>query len=270
MATVAFSFGSTTLATYGKVTLINDYLDIPERRGENQVIPYRHGTVFAKKYFGERKMTFGMAITAATATALETKFDTMRAKFAPLTQQTLSVTLESGAIRTVNATVDRPIEVDRKTNTLAFVVVEFTLANPIWRSNTLYTVDSDAIDGTPTPQTLTVVNGGTLEERDPVLVLYGPLENPVITNTTPTVPVILTYTGVIDDGETVTIQTATTGEYTAVYSKGATSNVIGNVTHSGSAALMVFEVGNNAVTIADANYEGGNAKLTVSFYTPFL
>ena len=268
MATVAFTYGSTALSTFGKVTQINDYLDIPERRGENQVIPYRHGTVFAKKYFNERKMTFGMAVTAATATALETKFDTMRAKFAPLTEQVLSVTLESGAIRTANAIVDRPIEVDRKTNTLAFVVVEFTLANPIWRSSVLYTVDSDAIDGTPTPQTLTVANGGTIEERDPVLVLTGPLKNPVITNTTPTVPVILTYTGTIANAATVTIQTATTGEYTATHS--VSGNVIGNVTHSGSSALMVFEVENNAVTIADDNYAGGNAKLNVNFYTPFL
>jgi hypothetical protein len=94
------------------------------------------------------------------------------------------------------------------------------------------------------------------------------LENPVITNTTPTVPVILTYTGVIDDGETVTIQTATTGEYTATHS--VDGNVIGNVTHSGSSALMTFEVGNNAVTIADDNYAGGNAKLNVNFYTPYL
>jgi hypothetical protein len=99
-------------------------------------------------------------------------------------------------------------------------------------------------------------------------VLYGPLENPVITNTTPATPVILTYTGVIDDGETVTIQTAATGEYTAVHN--VDGNVIGNVTHSGSAALMVFEVGNNAVTIADANYAGGNAKLNVNFYSPYL
>lgn len=268
MATVAFSYGGTTLATYGKVTLINDYLDIPQRRGENQTIPYRHGTIHVPKYFGERKMTFGMAITAATATALETLFDTMRAKFAPLTEQTLSVTLESGAIRTVNAIMDRPMEINRKTNTLAFVVVEFTLANPIWRSSVLYTVDSDAIDGTPTPQTLTVANGGTVEERDPILVLTGPLKNPVITNTTPTVPVILTYTGTIADANTVTIQTAATGEYTATHS--VSGNVIGNVSHSGSSALMVFNVGNNAVTIADDDYAGGNAKINVSFYTPYL
>lgn len=36
-----WSFGGTLLSTYGRVTLINDYLDLPERRGENMTLPYR-------------------------------------------------------------------------------------------------------------------------------------------------------------------------------------------------------------------------------------
>jgi len=263
MATVAFTYGSTALSTFGKVTQINDYLDIPERRGENQVIPYRHGTVFAKKYFGERKMTFGMAVTAATATALETKFDTMRAKFAPLTEQVLSVTLESGAIRNAYATVDRPIEVDRKTNTLAFVVVEFTLANPIWRLSTAIADNTTVVD--ESPESMTVTNPGTVEERDPTILLTGSLQNVVITNTSITPNVILTYTGTIAVAHWVSIATATTGEYTAIDNHGV--NVIGNVTHSGSSALMVFAVGDNVLSITT---DAGPGAVKASFYAPYL
>jgi hypothetical protein len=261
--TLAWSYGSTTLATYGKVTMINDYLDIPQRRGDNQVIPYRHGTIFVPKYYDERKMTFGMAITAATATALETVFDAMRAKFAPLTEQTLSCTREDSTVRTAQATVDEPIEVDRKTNTLAFVTVTFRLANPIFRLSTVIADNTTTIDSSP--HAMTVTNPGTVQERDPVITIDGPFSSITITNSTN--GVALTYTGAIGASENVVIQTVS-GEYTAVLSAGS-ANVIGNVTHSGASALMVFEVGANTLAITSA---GGDNTGTVkaSFYAPFL
>ena len=262
MTDTAFSYGGTTLATYGKVTLINDYLDIPDRRGENQVIPYRHGTVFARKYYDERKMTFGIAASAATATALETLFDTMRAKFSLLTQQTLSMTLTDTTVREVQATVDRPIEVERKSPTVAFVVVEFTLTSPFWRSNTAIADNTTVIDASP--HAMTVTNTGTVEERDPVLLMTGPLKDTVITNSTN--GCVLTYTGTIASPDTVTIQTAASGEYTAVHS--VSGNVIGNVTHSGASALMVFNTSANVLAITDVTATTGTIKF--SFYPPFL
>ncbi len=264
MATTAFSFGGTALSTLGKVTLMDDYLGSAGRRGGNQVIPFRHGTVFAQKYFDERKMIFGLAVTAASATALETAFDTMTALFALRTEQTLSMTREDGTIRTAQATVDAALDVTRKTNTLALVVVEFVLARPYFRLSTLYQVTSDAIDGTPTPQTLTVVNSGSCEERDPTLTLTGPLRNPVITNTT--TGVSLTYTGTIASPRVVTISTNSYNEYVATDDLGA--NKIGLITHSGSAALMTLNPGNNAITIADADYASGTVKF--AYYPPFL
>jgi hypothetical protein len=263
-----FKFNTVNLETLGNITVVDGYLDMPEKRGSNITIPYQHGTSFVTKFYDERTIQFGIAVIEASATALETQFATIRALFSTMEPKTLEVTMEDASVRTVLASCEKPLQVKRMSNKNARIIVELTLHRPFFRSDTLYTVDSDAIDGTPDPQTLTVVNGGTIEERDPKLILYGPLENPVITKTTPTPDVILTYTGVIDDGETVTIETAATGEYTATHN--VYGNVIGNVTHSGSSALMVFEVGTNAVTIHDDNYDGGNAKLTVSFYTPFL
>ena len=265
-----FKFNTVNLETLGNITVVDGYLDMPEKRGSNIVIPFQHGTSYANKYYDERTIQFGIAVIETTSAALETQFETIRALFSTMEPKTLEVTMEDASVRTVLASCEKPLQVKRMSNKNARIIVELTLHRPFFRSDTLYTVDSDAIDGTPDPTELDVVNSGGIEERDPKLILYGPLENPVITNTTPTPDVILTYTGVIDDGETVTIETATTGEFTAHYSKGAGSNVIGNVTHSGSSALMVFEVGTNAVTIADDNYDGGNAKLTVAFYTPYL
>jgi phage-related protein len=258
-----WSFGGTTLASLGKVTLINDYLDVPERRGNNQVIPYQHGAIFAKKYYDSRVLTFGMAITAASATALETTFDTMRALFAPLTQQILSNTREDGTIRTANATVNKSIQVNRITNTLAKVVVEFELADPIFRLSTAIADNTTVIDATP--HAMTVTNPGTVEELNPTIVIHGAFTSITITNSTNGAS--LTYTGAIGTGETVTIGTLN-NEYYATLSTGST-NVIGNVTHSGSAALLPLNVGANTLAITNAGRDG-NSTVKVTFFAPFL
>lgn len=259
----SFTFGGTALTSFGRVTLIDDYLDIAERRGENITLPYRHGTVYTPKFYDQRKITIGIVMVSATAAALETSFDTLRKLIANRNQQTLAMTLEDASVRNALASVDASIQAERVSPVLARITLEFTLTSPFFRGATLYEVTSDAIDGTPTPQTLTVVNSGTVEERSPTLVLTGALRNPVITNTT--TGVSLTYTGTIAGGATVEIGELN-GEYFATHS--GSGSVIGNVTHSGSSALMTFAAGNNAVTIADADYAGGTVK--VSYYAPYL
>jgi len=134
--TTTWTFGGTALTSFGRVTLMDDYLDFPARRGENMIIPYRHGTAFAAKYFDQRLITLGIAVIAADASALETAMDTMRGLFSIRTEQTLTMTLSSGAIRTIQAAVDRPIQTQRVSDKIAKVIVEFVCSRPFWRSNT--------------------------------------------------------------------------------------------------------------------------------------
>lgn len=258
-----WKFGGTSLTTFGRVTLIDDYLDLADRRGGNITIPNRNGTVFTQKYYDERKMTFGIAVIAASATALETAFDTMRALFSLRTQQILELTLESAAVRTANATVDRAMNVKRISPMIAKVVVEFTLTDPYFRGASLIADNTTIIDASP--HAMTVNNTGNVEERDPTITIDGPFSSITITNST--TGAILTYTGSIGAAETVTIGTLN-GEYYATLSTGS-ANVIGNVTHSGSSALMTFAPGNNTLAITSA---GGDNTGTVkaSFYPPFL
>lgn len=253
-----WTFGGTALSSLGRVTIINDYLDTASRRGGNQVIPYRHGSLFVKKFFEERKITIGMAITESSATALEAKLDTIRALISPLAQQTLSMTMTDTTVRTVLASVDRPLELERVSDKIAKIVLEFSLTEPFFRSSTLYT-NTTTLD--TNPKTFNIVNGGTVEERTATIVLAGPLNNIVITNTTN--GVALSYLSAIASGKTVTIG-ITSGEYTATHN--TDGNVIGNVTHSGSEALMVFDVGTNAMNVA-TDTTGGT--ITTHFYTPF-
>jgi phage-related protein len=257
-----WTYGGTALSSLGKVTLINDYLDIASRRGDNITIPFRHGSIFTQKYYDQRTLSFGIAVTASSAANLESTFDTMRALFAPMTQQTLAMTLESAAVRNISATVDRPIQVERVTNTFARVVVEFTCTEPFWRLSTVIADNTTTINASP--KAMVVANPGTAIETNPTIILTGPLSNTVITNST--TGSVLTYTGTIASPRVVTIVRSSTGEYTATNDLAA--NVIANVTHSGTPEFMRLNPGNNSLSIADDTATTGTVKM--SFYAPFL
>ena len=260
--TTTFKYGGTSLTTFGVVTLLDDYLDIPERRGDNITVPYRHGTMFAAKYYDQRTITIGIVVTAASATALETAMDTMRTLFSLQTEQTLEMTLSSTAVRNISATVERAIQFNRLAPTIGRVVVEFVCCSPYWRLSTVITDNTTTIDATP--HAMTVANPGTVEEHNATIILTGPLQNTVITNST--TGTSLTYTGTIASPRVVTISRSAYGEYTALTDLGA--NVIGNVTHSGSASLLVFTPGNNTLSITDSTHTSGSVR--INFFAPFL
>jgi len=256
-----WKFGGTALTTYGKITTVDGDLGMAARRGDDQFIPFRDGEQHVQKFYGKRVITFGIAVTAVNLAALEALLDTMHQKFAPKTQQVLEVTREDSSARQANAVVDNEITVVPVTSKFARVVVEFSLAKPFFRLSTEIADNTTTIDASP--HAMTVTNPGTTEERDPTIILTGPLTNPVITNSTN--GKILTYTGIIADGDTVTISTNTTGEYIAVHS--ASGNVIGNITHSGDTALMTFDVGANTLAITSDVATTGTVKVT--FSAPF-
>jgi phage-related protein len=256
-----WKFGGTDLSSLGVITLMDDFLDLPQARAGNIEIPFKTGTVFVSPYYDETTLQMGMTITAATADALETALDTLKALLSPRTQQTLERTLTDTTKRTVSAIVNKRLQVTRPAPWIAKLVIEFELAQPFFRLSTVIADNTTIINSAPEP--MTVTNTGTVAERDATFLLTGPLTNVVITNST--AGGTLTYTGVIDAGETVTIGTLN-GEYYATHN--VDGNVIGNVTHSGSSALMVFNVGANTLSIASDVITTGTVK--ISFYPPFL
>ena len=258
----SWKLGSTTLATYGYVTMINDYMDFAEHRGSNIVIPHRHGSVFVEKFFNERKIAFGFVVVGANATALETAMDTLRAAMAPRAQQVLEMTMNDDSKRVISVSVDESLQVERVSDKIAKTIISFTASEPFWRSDTAIADNTVTIDSSP--HAMTVTNTGTVEERDPTITITGPFTSITLTNSTNSA--VLTYTGAIDAGETVTIGTLN-GEFYATHN--VDGNVIGNVTHSGSSALLPIEVGANTLAITSA---GGDDSGTVkiSFYPPFI
>ena len=252
-----WTYGGTALSTFGVVTQINEYLDFVPRRGEDQQIPYNDGRLFVKKYFESRTFSFGIAMKYSTRALLQTALDDLRKLLTAKTEQTLSATMEDASVRTALASVNRSMQVKRIGNDMARVVVEFSLAKPFMRSSVL-TTTTTTIDASPKAYNLT--NPGTADDRTMVITLTGPLDNTVITNTTNSV--VLTYTGTIGAGASVTINIA---NFTAVTN--AAVNVIGNVSHSGDPHFMVLLPGVNSMSVADDTATTGTVK--VEYYAPF-
>lgn len=258
----SWMFAGYDLSSFGRVTLIDDYLDLPERRGGNQVVPYRHGSIFVKKYYDERILPFGITVFADTMSAMESILETLRGILSVRTEQTLSMILEDGTVRTVQACVDKQMQVVRPAPNVARIVIEFTLTKPYFRLSTIIADNETTIDASP--KAMTVTNPGTVEEVNPTIILTGPLQNTVITNSTN--GAILTYTGTIASPRVVTISMDANGQFVAT--DDLATNVISNITHSGFPELFVLNAGINTLSITDATATTGKVKMT--FYAPFV
>lgn len=256
-----WSYNGVPLSTYGKVTLINDDLSIPDRRGKNVTIPFLHGSLHRSKYYDERKIAFGIAVKTASALALETLMDSLRSNISGRDTKVLSQTREDGSIRTALASVDSDLQIERETATFLRLVLEFTLPFPFFRSNTLIADNTTTINANPTA--MNVTNSGTAEEISPIITLTGPLENTVITNSTN--GSVLSYTGVIASPRVVTLQTVD-GEFSALDDLSA--NLIGNISHQGFSSMLVLNKGLNVLSIADDEATTGTVK--ISFYPPYF
>lgn len=255
-----WTYDGVDLSSFGSITLLDDYLDVARKRGGNQTISKKHGTIFVPKYFDEREIAIGIAMKYGTAELLESAFDTLKALVSKRTQKVLSNTRADLSVRTALATIEGQIQAKRESYNFARVVLTFKIAEPFFRSETL--VDEDVVVDA-SPKTLAVDNIGTVEETNPTIILTGPLSNVTITNTENNVS--LTYTGAIASPRVVTIRQVD-GEYIATDDLGA--NVIGNISHEGSDAFMVLEPGNNDLSIVDATHTTGEVQIT--FYPPYL
>lgn len=255
-------FNEVDLSTLGYVTMVSDSLDMPKRRGGNKLIPLRHGRVFEEKYYDERVIELGLEIVEDSIQALEQKMDVVKALFGKTTLGLLSQVLEDETVRSAQAEFSGDLNGNRISPVSQRLVLEFTMPEPFFRSDTLIS-DTQTINASP--KTYTLSNPGTAQETKPKITLTGPLSNTEITNTENDVSV--KYNGTITAGHYVVIDVdAETGEYTAV--DDLANDVIGNVTHEGAAALFVLESGNNDLSVTDDTHTTGTVK--IEFYAPYL
>lgn len=255
-----WSYNGTQLSTFGNITLLDDDLDIPDKRGDDLIIPFRHGRLFTEKYFDERKMTFGIEIHRSTKAALETAIDNLKKLISVRSLKTLSQTREDTTVRTAEATVERSLQINREGPLFARAVIEFTIPGAFFRGSSLI---SNEVTVNASPKAMVINNTGTVEERDPTIILTGPLQNTTITNAAN--GTVFYYTGTIAGGTIITVLTSL-GRYVATDNLG--NNMIGNIGHDNSSALLVLDTDTNNLSIVDSTHTTGKVK--IEFYPPYL
>jgi len=235
---------------------------MPEKRGENIQVPFLDGRLLVEKEFEQRSMTLGLEVTRESIEALEAAMDAVKTLFGRRSLGALAQTLENLSVRMAQAEYTGDLNLSRISPVSARLALDFTLPDPFFYSDTLVT-DTHTIDASP--KTYTITNPGSADVRKPKITLTGPLSNPEINNLTNDVSV--KYNGTITSGHYVVIDIdAETGEYTAVTDLSA--NVIGNVTHEGSAALFVLDAGANNLSVTDGTHTTGT--VGIEFYPPYL
>lgn len=257
----SWAYRGTSLDSLGIVTLVSDSFKMPKRRGENILIPFLEGRIYTEKRFDERSMGLGLEITEDTLTALESKMDVVKTLLGAEGLGTLSETLADLSVRTIQAEFTEDLNLTRISPLCVRMLLEFIMPTPFFRGS-VFKTDTHTIDATP--ETYTFNNPGTVAERNPKIVLTGPLSNITITNLTN--GRTLSYNATIASPRVVTIETSANGGYVATNDLGA--NVIGNVSHEGDSALFVLNAGDNSLSVVDGTHTTGTVK--IEFYPPYL
>ena len=256
--TNGWKFGNVILSSFGHITELDSYLDIPPKRGGNIFIPFQDGNVHVPKFFDQKVISFGMEIVSDGVCDLEEKLDNLKMLLGVRGQQYLSNTMFQGGERRALAEVVTQLGVTRGSDPrVARVVIDFLLSGSFLRSAVLTSVETTI---NSTPKTFTINNPGTADERTAIITLTGPLDHAIITNTTNSIAVEYNN-DLAGAGNVVVINCGTFATIPA----GAIADII----HTGDTAFMVLAPGDNAFSVVST---GGHTtgKIKFEFYAPFL
>jgi hypothetical protein len=169
--------------------------------------------------------------------------------------------VNAASVTTENyAEVIQPVNLKWISGTVARMVVNFVMADPLFRSTSLYTVEP-TIDATT--KDVDVVNAGTAEEHNAIITFTGPLEHPKLEHLA--LGVWVQYDAHLAAGNTVIINCK---DYTAIHS--VSGNVINSIKHHGSPNFIYFLPGTNYCHCTHANAGNTTGKCKVTFYTPYF
>lgn len=244
---------------------------IPELLGDNIQVPYKVGRIWRPKEPDSRTLTLAMWVIGcdndggyptgdvAQHKLFNENWDGLKRLFFVRRRQ-LSVTkrweMNSGMkVATALAEPAGTMEPSMFHRNGAKFVVDLLLADPFFYG-------PNVVTNIPLSTPTVVNNDGHDYALKMSIRFNGPLTNPVLTNSTPDLDVILSYNGIIAGGAYVDFDTDL---FTAKTNLGA--SVLANVTHDGALSWMELQPGNNTLTLT-ASAGSGNASVT--FKAPYV
>lgn len=271
----SFNYAGTSLNTYAyNVQFLGAMERLPERRGENLVIPGKSGRLYVPKKFDQNIFALSMFIRDApvgggsgSQAQLLSNLDALKKLFAKQGQQTLQYT---NASETRSATVEivSAIEFRRTSPGGYMLLVEFVMAQPYWfvqsggeLGTMVLATDSIGDEGISveetgigaSPHNFTVNNTGTAPNEKATIAVGGQITNPTLTIGDTWVK----YTGTVGAGETLTIHCE---DFTADVDG---SDVTPDISHGGDVVWVVIPTGSNTATLSGSSLS--SASVTVSF-----
>ena len=224
---------------------------VPERRGDNVVIPYKNGARHVRnKPFGQRRPVLNMWVAPTDANGvliegrtereqLELNLEYLKSIFAIEGQVALRVRMLDGSYRTAQVEVVSEISfIKEQVTSSAKMSVEVLMADPLYYSEDLVT---ETIELTSGSVSIALNNEGTARVEKGNIRISGVTSNLKIDNTTNGIS--CTFTGDVGAGEEVLID-LDSHEVTL-----DEENVLGYLVHAGDPHWFVLNAGGNNIEL---------------------
>ena len=237
-----------------KITKVPTGLGVPERRGENVVVPFSDGSRYVKKYLGERTISLVMLVQGAS------KFDALNTLLGKegirLFEMKVGEEWRSIACELRNRMYYDVVVLPK----IAWISIDLVCPDPLFYGGEVEVV----IPLTETEHNITLVNPGTATTRRVTMEISGITSTLEINNETTDCK--LRYGNTTIAGEVLEVKSP---ENTAIRNIGGEEeNRVGLFTHAGDPAFMVLAPGDNELEITTE--EVPDAMLTFKFYTPYF
>lgn len=270
IAEVSYSLDGVNLANYAYAVRALGAEDLPERRGDNALVPGVDGRTLLGKNYEQRVLPLalwvdsrGTAGGARTAAQLASNLDLMKTLFGADGTHTLlrtfgTVTRQATIeVRGLRITPGGPYHYD--------MMAELVMTDPLWYATTA-TSASTGFSSVPASP-LVVVNGGTYAARNMTVTLACPA-SPAASLTNPKITIgsfWAKYTGVIAAGQSLVIQPHL---FAATYAGNSVVSGMSWNESNGPIWLELARGSNNVVVSADGI--SNTPTITVAFYAPYL
>lgn len=270
IAEVSYALDGVNLANYAYAVRTLGAEDLPERRGDNALVPGVDGRVLLTKNYEQRVLPLalwvdsrGTAGGARTAAQLAANLDLLKTLFGADGTHTLQRTFGTATrqaaveVRGLRITPGGPYHYD--------MLAELVMTDPMWYA-TAATSASSPFSSLPAAG-LAVTNGGTYVARNMTVTLACPA-SPAASLTNPKITIgsfWVEYTGVIAAGQSLVIQPHL---FAATV---AGSSVVSQMSWNESNGPVWLELarGANSVVVSGDGISN-TPTLTVAFYAPYL